>query len=115
MYINDFIKNYAVWHVIRNGKRYGRYELHLGKDLKRIKFLLKRTTDIKYRLLKLNATCIALQGAGEELTPQAVSGWRAMGANDWHAIAGSDLLEIVAFCEYWSLWNIPEIELLLTA
>lgn len=56
-----------------------------------------------------------LEGAGEELTPQAVSGWRVMGANDWHAIAGSDALEAVAIMEYWGLWEVPELVTMLTA
>lgn len=83
-------------YIIRNGKRFNRYELNLTKDLSRIKFLLKRSGQTRE-----DFTALAIH----ETTPQRISGWDGWNENDRRALIGSDFAEVVALMEYWGLWQ----------
>lgn len=94
--INASIIATASEFVIRNGRRWNRYELNLTKDLNRIKYLLRRSTSTKEDFTDL---------AIRETTPQRVSGWDGWNDNDRKALIGSDFAEVIALMEYWSLWD----------
>ena len=83
-------------YVIRNGKRFSRYEMNLTKDLGRIKFLLKRSGQTKEDFTSL---------AIHKTTPQRISGWDGWNDNDRRALIGSDFAEVIALMEYWGLWQ----------
>lgn len=82
--------------VIRNGKRFNRYELNLTKDLSRIKFLLRRSGQAREDFTSL---------AIHEATPQRISGWDGWNESDRRALIGSDFAEVIALVEYWQLWQ----------
>lgn len=94
--LNPSIITTAVDFVVRDGKRWKRYPLNLTKDLNRIKFLLKRSTQTREDFTDL---------AIKEMTPARISGWDGWNESDRRALIGSDFAEVVALMEYWSLWN----------
>jgi hypothetical protein len=80
-------------YTIRNGKRFNRYDLNLTKDLKRIKFLLKRSWDRFPLVMK------------EIQETFGVSGWKDINLSDLKVPASADFAEIIALIEYWGLWG----------
>lgn len=80
-------------YVIRNDRRYNRYKLDLPKDLKRIKYLLKRSW---------NRFPLVITEIQETF---GVSGWRDINLSDLKIPASADYAEIVALMEYWNLWE----------
>lgn len=91
--VNQAFINACVKYVIRNEKKFNRYELNLTKDLRRIKALLKRS----YKDFPL---------VWEEMQETfGVSGWKDISIADLKAPATADYAEIIALMEYWSLWN----------
>ena len=93
--LNKQIIEFAISHVIRNNKRWGRYEMDLSKDLKRLKKILKRS-----------GMRGILESEKEEVaSPASVSGWCGQKKSDLVAFYGNDFLEVVAILEYWGLWQ----------
>lgn len=91
---------FAVSHVIRDGKRWGRYPMNLQKDIRRIQLLIRRSR---------HDWQIALQGSdplAAPTTPSNVSGWNGQVTSDFVAFYGNDILEVIALMEYWSLWSV---------
>ena len=89
------IIDFAVSHVIRHEKRWGRYEMNLTKDLKRIKVLLKRSA---------GEAILQTEKYGAA-SPAQTSGWIGQKETDLVAFYGNDFLEVVAIMEYWGLWQ----------
>lgn len=107
MYQSPVFREACLLHVVRDGKRYSRYPMHLSKDLKRLDFCAKRANDIANMFRCLPN---ALTGRQESYTGTTVSGWNGWTATDLKAVASSDLIEIVAIIEYWDLWQVlPEL------
>lgn len=92
--VNQAFIDACVAYTIRNGKRFNRYELNLTKDLKRIKFLLKRS--LKDFPLVWN----------EVQETFGVSGWKDINLSDLKIPASADYAEVIALTEYWSLWGV---------
>jgi hypothetical protein len=93
MNLNAELIKACVSYVIRDGKRFKRYPLHLGKDIKRIDFLWKRSS-ANFPLVR------------EELEATfGVSGWKAVSLADFKTVASADFAEVVALMEYWGLWG----------
>ena len=91
---------FAMNHVIRNGKRWGRYSMDLTKDIKRIQALVRRSR---------RDWELALEGSNPLVTPTTpadVTGWNGQVTSDLVAFYGNDLLEIIAILEYWGLWSV---------
>ena len=90
------IIKFALHHVIRNGKRWGRYEMDLSKDCKRVKTLLHRTTPKRWQ-----------EACNMEAPPilDTLTGFKKQNRNDLIAFFGNDLLEVIAIMEYWGLWQ----------
>lgn len=91
--LNQMVIEKASQHVIREGKRWGRYPMDMGKDLKRLKILLRRS-----------ATRAILESS-DDFTPEAVSGWCGQKSTDLVAFYGNDFLEVIAIINYWGLWE----------
>lgn len=86
--------NKAMSYVIRNNKRWGRYEMNFQKDTKRLKQLLithgyKGLTTTKQKDIKLNT----------------ITGWAGQQQFDIVASNNTEFLEIVAIIEYYNLWT----------
>ena len=92
------IIHFAVNHVIRNCRRWGRYPMNYCKDIKRLAVLWKRSA-ADWSLLLDEVTC------GKDITPQEVNGWSGQKREDLIARYGNDLLEVIAIMEYWGLWR----------
>lgn len=93
MGLNEKLIEACTAYVIRNGKRFNRYQLHLGKDVKRIGFLWKRS-GANFPLVR------------EELEATfGVSGWQAVNLADIKCVASTDFAECVALMDYWGLWG----------
>ena len=91
--VNQAFIQACVTYVIRNEKRFNRYKLNLTKDLRRIKFLLKRS----WRHFPL---------VWEEMQETfGVSGWKDISIADLKAPATADYVEIIALIDYWGLWQ----------
>ena len=93
LHINEELKQACVAYVIRDEKRWRRYPLHMGKDIKRIQFLLKRSQADFYRIMEVYTI-----NAG-------ISGWTPWNSQDTKEFATADWAECVALMEYWSLWS----------
>jgi hypothetical protein len=90
----------ALHHVIRNGKRWGRYEMDLQKDIKRLQTLVRRSR---------RDWQLALEGSNPlatPVTPASISGWSGQEKGDLVAFYGNDILETIALLEYWGLWSV---------
>lgn len=92
-HINPELIQACVEYVIRDGKRWRRYTLHMGKDIKRIRALLKRSENDFYRIMEVYS-----ENSG-------ISGWTPWNDQDAKCFATADWAECVALMEYWSLWS----------
>lgn len=93
MGLNEALIEACTVYVIREGKRFNRYPLHLSKDIKRINFLWKRS-GANFPLIR------------EELEERfGISGWKVINLADLKTVASADFAEVVALMEYWGLWN----------
>ena len=91
--VNQAFINACVTYVVRNGKRFSRYELNLSKDLKRIKFLLRRS---------LKDFPLVWEEVQDTF---GVSGWKDINLSDLKVPASADYAECIALIEYWGLWQ----------
>lgn len=94
--VNQAFTNACVAYTIRNGKRFNRYELNLSKDIKRIKFILKRSwKDFPLVWEEVQETF-------------GTSGWKDINLSDLKVPATADYAECIALIEYWGLWQSVE-------
>ena len=91
--VNQAFIDACVAYTIRNGKRFNRYELNLTKDVRRIKFLLRRSFK-DFPLVW-----------GEIQETFGISGWKDISIADMKAPASADYAEAIALIEYWGLWQ----------
>ena len=92
------VVDFAIAHVIRNGKRWGRYQMNYCKDIKRLAVLCRRSGKEWDLLLEESKY-------GKDITPQEVNGWIGQKREDLIARYGNDLLEVIAIMEYYQLWQ----------
>jgi hypothetical protein len=91
--VNQTFIDACVAYTIRNNKRFNRYELNLTKDLRRIKFLLRRSLkDFPLVWSEVQETF-------------GISGWKNISIADLKAPATADYAETIALIEYWGLWQ----------
>lgn len=91
--VNQAFIDACVAYTIRNGKRFNRYELNLTKDLRRVKFLLRRS---------LKDFPLVWEEVQETF---GVSGWKDINLSDLKVPASADYAETIALIEYWGLWQ----------
>lgn len=91
--VNQAFVNACVSYTIRNEKRFNRYELNLTKDIKRVKFLLKRSyKDFPLVWQEVNNTF-------------GINGWKDINLSDLKIPASADYAECIALIDYWGLWQ----------
>lgn len=91
--VNQAFINACVAYTIRNGKRFNRYELNLSKDLRRVKFLLKRS---------LKDFPLVWEEVQDTF---GINGWKDINLSDLKIPASADYAETIALIEYWGLWQ----------
>lgn len=91
--VNQSFINTCVAYVIRNDKRFNRYQMNMTKDIKRIRFLLKRSLkDFPLVWEEVQKTF-------------GINGWKNISVADLKAPASADYAETIALIEYWGLWQ----------